>query len=410
MNTNKTFDFFDKNFRNLAYFDIVFYIFLLIFGTIINFFYLIVILLTRKRPPRIGGKKYLIILTLSSLIYINLHFFIYITTYKKYLYDTPIDFLIDSNKYICKIVTYSRLVSRCLFTFATLGYSLERTLAIFFPFKIMVYKNSISNTIFSFVIFASIFSPFFTLFFYKIKEFQCDIDIEDWKRFSKHTFYLNLFTGVIPFILNIFLNMVILIKLNKYQLIVSTRIGRTEILKILNRIYEENFSIIQTKLSPFNRIRHFKKVFHIDETNFFFRSKSKTQNTSIDTSNVNNENIEMKTSYNNSREHKNKKTSFLINHQFTNTKFFVLITSLNLILNIPYCINTCVLFNPFFKIRMGDPESVFLANNYYFFMYLVFSELVSTAKYSFTIFFFTFNKNFRMHLNDIINRYNIFKL
>ena len=112
-------------------------------------------------------------------------------------------------------------------------------------------------------------SKYLTQYNYKIKEFQCDIDIEDWKQFSKHTFYLNLFTGVIPFILNIFLNMVILIKLNKYQLIVTTRIGRNEILKILNRIYEENFSIIQTKLSPFNRIRHIKKVFHSDETNFF---------------------------------------------------------------------------------------------------------------------------------------------
>lgn len=415
----------------LAYIDIYSITFLLAFGSIFNSFYLAVILLARRRSPRIGGKKYLVVLTISSFLFLNLHYYIYTLPYIKHIYqidDTNSLFklnFIDSNEYVCKLFVYLRLASRCLFTYSTLGYSLERALAIFFPFKIMIYKNTVSKLIFVSAMFISFISPTFALYFFEIKNKSCEVDSSKWTIYAEMLFYFNLLTGVLPFFIIVFLNVSILIKLTKYEIIVTTLCSRSsktnvknEILKILNNIYEENFSLIQEKLIPFNHKLNFRKAFehkgmHICaskknqeklENNKYSimskvtveKSRSVNQTTSVvSTDTVTSSRRDLS---------KKKRQSFYVNHQFPNTNFFIRISLINMFLNIPYVLNVSVILNPYLHHLMGDIDAL-SRDNPYIFMYLVLTELISISKYSLTIFFFTFSNVFRFHLNDITKRH-----
>lgn len=417
-----------------AYLNVYLVSFLLVFGSIFNSFYLIVIILARRRSPRIGGKKYLIILTISSFFYLNLHFFIHTLPYIYYLVESNdqtelvnVNF-IDSNRYICKVFVYLRLVSRCSFTMATLGYSLERALAIYFPFKIMIYKDKVSKFIFIVTVLVSLAAPFFVLFFYDIYNNRCEIDKQQWDLYRLSLFYLNLTTSFLPFITIVTLNASILIKLKKYEIIVTTLCTKStktnvksEILKILNNIYEENFSLIQEKLLPINQKLKFRKAFELkSSTRMSCKSNSdrkennkysilskltaeKSKSANIVTSAV------LTSDYNFSKKLEKKRQSFYVNQQFPNTNFFIIISSINMFLNIPFIVNTCFIFNPYLKENFGDVEAL-STRNAYLFLYLTLTELITTAKYSLTIFFFTFSNVFRYHLNDISKRHSTYIL
>ncbi len=246
----------DFIFKLGAFLNIYFITFLLVFGTVLDIFYLVVILLARRRSPRIGGKKYLLALTISSLMYLHFHFYIHTLPYWSYSVNVTSNNFISSNEYGCKLFNYMRSVSKCLFTLCTFGYSVERALAIFFPFKFMIHKNKISKSIFNTCLFTSLISPLFHFYYYEIITIDfkntCNIDEIKWKEYAKLVFFFNLFTAVIPCGLILLLNVMILIKLTSYEIVVTTFCTKAmktnmknEILKMLNNIYDENFSLIQ---------------------------------------------------------------------------------------------------------------------------------------------------------------------
>lgn len=208
----------DLLFKFGAYLNIYGITFLVAFGTILDSFYLIIILLARKRTPRIGGKKYLLALTVSGLVYIQFHYYIHTLPYWSYSTSVATVSLLNTNEYVCKLFNYLRSASKCLFTLSTFGYSLERALAIFFPFKIMMYKDKISNCIFNVCVFVSLVTPMFRVFFYEIIGNACRVNENKWQNYTKIVFFFNLFTLVIPFGVIILLNMMILIKLNRYEI------------------------------------------------------------------------------------------------------------------------------------------------------------------------------------------------
>ena len=102
---------------------------------------------------------------------------------------------------------------------------------------------------------------------------------------------------------------------------------------------------------------------------------------------------------------KRKKHSFYVNQQFPNTNLFILISSINMLFNLPFAINVLVFFNPFSSSeQFGDVEQ-WSSEDPYFFLYLILTEVSMVAKHSLTIFFFTCSSVFRFHLKDVAKRY-----
>ena len=250
--TNNT----DFIFKLGAFLNIYLITILLVFGTILDLLYLVVILSARRRSPRIGGKKYLLVLSISSLFYLQFHFYIYTLPYWSYSVNVASSNFLSSNEYACKLFNYLRSASKCLFTLCTFGYSIERTLAIFFPFKFMIHKNKISKFIFNTCIFISLTSPLYIFFYYDTimidSKKSCNVQETKWRNYTMLLFMFNLFTAIVPFGLILLLNVMILVKLTRYEIVVTT-FGtkgmktnmKNEILKMLNHIYDENFSLIQ---------------------------------------------------------------------------------------------------------------------------------------------------------------------
>lgn len=114
-------------------------IFLTIFGLIANLISLSVLIYARNRVPRIIGSNYLIILTSTSSLYLIIQF--YMGTYNRMIYFFNIDYgksfqLFDVNIIVCKLLPYLRYTMQFLNAMATMCFSLERFLAVYFPFKL----------------------------------------------------------------------------------------------------------------------------------------------------------------------------------------------------------------------------------------------------------------------------------
>jgi hypothetical protein len=114
-------------------------IFLTIFGLIANLISLSILIYARNRVPRIIGSNYLIILTSTSSLYLIIQF--YMGTYNRMIYFFNIDYdksfqLFDVNIIVCKLLPYLRYTIQLLNAMATMCFSLERFLAVYFPFKL----------------------------------------------------------------------------------------------------------------------------------------------------------------------------------------------------------------------------------------------------------------------------------
>lgn len=114
-------------------------IFLTILGLIANLISLSVLIYARNRVPRIIGSNYLIILTSTSSLYLIIQF--YMGTYNRMIYFFNIDYdksfqFFDVNIIVCKLLPYLRYTMQFLNATATMCFSLERFLAVYFPFKL----------------------------------------------------------------------------------------------------------------------------------------------------------------------------------------------------------------------------------------------------------------------------------
>jgi hypothetical protein len=147
---------------------------LILFGIFGNVISLLVLLFAKNKLPRINSINSLVMLTLTNVCLILVHF--YSSTLSRIIYHFDLQntilfkiHLYDSNVLICKLIAYFKLSSR-LFNLALIIYfSFERTLATYIP--IQSYKREkffIKKCFFYVLCSISVILPIYNLFFYEI--------------------------------------------------------------------------------------------------------------------------------------------------------------------------------------------------------------------------------------------------
>ena len=111
---------------------------LITLGLFANLIALPILVYSKHRTPRIVGINYLILLTISNTLYLVIEF--YINTYNRVIYYFDLDYekswqLFDSCTFFCKLLP-TRLVNAML----TVGFSLERLIAVFWPLQMRALK------------------------------------------------------------------------------------------------------------------------------------------------------------------------------------------------------------------------------------------------------------------------------
>lgn len=149
-------------------------LFLIIFGCVGNLLAFLVFLFSnskkfKKSLPKILDSNYFISLTIINIIYLLIHF--YLVVLPRLIHHFNLNksnsllfrlFIYDINPAACKSLTYLKYVARYSNITLTLCYSLQRTFAIYFPFKIRSYRiKNIYFILASFIL--SILMPIYVL-------------------------------------------------------------------------------------------------------------------------------------------------------------------------------------------------------------------------------------------------------
>ena len=193
----------------------------ILFGIVV----LVVFSRAKNFAPKIACRKYLIIQTISNLIFLLLRW--YIMTLPGFLDIFQIEdetiFLkifvdvINKNVYVCKLLNYFHSVSQSFSLLITLIFSLERLLAIYFPLKMIKFNKSPFNYImFLFLIIFSFSLSVHILFNYELIGEKCfvnDINNNFHAKLSAIIYIINI---IFPFFVIIIVNVAIVIKL-KYS-------------------------------------------------------------------------------------------------------------------------------------------------------------------------------------------------
>lgn len=385
MNDSENFNQIDISFKINSYIVTA----LTITGLILNSMSLIVFTYAKGKQPQIGGIKYLSILTLFSIIFLFFHWYINILPYFTDLNQTLN--IIETNVYACKLINYLRNVCRAVFALSTLSYSLERALAIFIPFYIIEHKNRVSAFLIVFIFTVSFTSPIHFAFDYDLIESNSTTanvcSPNNQANFEILTFFFNVFAIYLPLFLVILINFSIIVKLKNYRVEITSDGNKfnNDILKMVNKLYEENFVINKTK-------RFFNSEF-ITTAIFNNYTNATGRNLKLFTANTS----ELHTIANRIKQQREK---FTINQKFTNTNTLILVSSVYILLNIPNIINLFFIFNPYLdyeldaRIKMNsDPRLV---------TYMLVSGIFNVTNYSINgVLFFIFGKVFRVHLYNI---------
>ena len=138
-------------------------------GCIINILSVLILIYSRHKKPRIFGSKYLIVITLTNTVYLLTSFFN--GTYYQIIYFFKLDYnyystsfpFFNSNTHVCKTLPYLKLCAKMLNTLLVVCFSLERFIAVYFPFKARTMNSTISVS-FTISILISFVIPAFVLF------------------------------------------------------------------------------------------------------------------------------------------------------------------------------------------------------------------------------------------------------
>lgn len=140
---------------------------LIIFGLVNNLLSLSILIYSSNKLPRIASSKYLILLTITNTAYLALQF--YMGTYIRMIYHFKLDYnrsyhILDSSQAACKILTYLRYSSRILNALLTVGFSLERLVAVYKPFYMRSFDPKSSSLFGNVSIALSFIIPIYSIF------------------------------------------------------------------------------------------------------------------------------------------------------------------------------------------------------------------------------------------------------
>jgi hypothetical protein len=210
---------------------------LVLFGFCSNALSLMVFWHSKHKTPKIGARDYLTILTIVNSLFLVIYWYNMTGPLILAYFDFRPDSLTsrffnlkDSYSVVCKLVNYSQQVTRCLSTLLTLAFTLERTLAIYFPFKLRHYKqnvNFLSMTILCCLVLFSVLISIDSFVFYEVLDqstdnstnlvpyLSCQIAYAHQATHNRITYFVAIFTLVIPFMLIIVSNVAIVLRLKR---------------------------------------------------------------------------------------------------------------------------------------------------------------------------------------------------
>jgi hypothetical protein len=219
---------------------------LVLFGFCSNALSLMVFWHSKHKTPKIGARDYLTILTIVNSIFLVAYWYnmtgplilSYFELDSSHLVSRFFNFK-DKSSLVCKLANYVQQASRCLSTLLTLAFTLERTIAIYFPFKLRHYKqnvNFLSITILCGLIFISVLVSIDSFVFYKAIEVYieadpsitslCHIANQHQTTHNKITYFVAIFTLVLPFIFIILSNIAIVVRLRQAKKTLHSGISR----------------------------------------------------------------------------------------------------------------------------------------------------------------------------------------
>lgn len=396
--------------------------FLVLIGFAGGFITLMVFWHAKGKPPKIGGQNYLTILTITNSLFLTFHWFIntshLIIDYFDIRNGQAIFYLLNLVNYsnlTCKLMNFLSAAVRSMSTYLTLTFSLERTFATYFPFKMMHHKQN-SNRIFKIVISMIISFSFFIsvhdLVTYRLvkkqtdNDFVCDVpeQLESIHVILKFIFIT--ITLGFPFSLITLSNIAIVLRMNKKNDV------------SVNQFYSINIRNTKNLKKLFNKSFGEKSVKSVNFSNIIIRKHKCSSLIKIDISNIDREKSCLKFLNSHciilnkrtgqvslykellkinekarkleiSRQKKSQDDKIqknfkvhCINQTFYKTKILIILTSFYVILNFPYFFIIVITFNPFVTITEQNLKRMESYDRFRFHAILLLSEILYICNYS----------------------------
>lgn len=162
----------------------------------------------------------------------------------------------------------------------------------------------------------------------------------------------------------------------------------SDILKMVNKLYEENFILKQQK-----RLAEMEMISNLPSLMNLSNGMATIKNCCLFTSNCNNQLSANTSEWNAINRIKKSKDKILINQKFTNTKTLVLVSTVYIVLNVPNIFNLLIPLNPYLNFRNDLKSKLFIDSKITSFMLI--ADIFNVANYSINgLLFFMFGKVF----------------
>lgn len=194
-----------------------------VIGNTVSFF---VFLRSGRHKPRIVTRNLLLLLTITNMFYLLFFWFhvVFPKLIEKQINSQQYNFISSRNFYTCKLLTYAINVTVCLNATVTVSFSVERAIAINFPFETRNLRENYRgffNYLIIFIIFISFVVPIYHAILVDIvpmnqpDKTKCDVpkDNENLYWYLTVVFVIN--TLVIPFFLITISNISVLCAISK---------------------------------------------------------------------------------------------------------------------------------------------------------------------------------------------------
>jgi hypothetical protein len=246
---------------------------LVILGCIGSFVSLLVFINAKNKLPKISERKYLITFSISNMLFLLLNWYILTLPSILVYYEVNNEsffekyYILNANIYACKIMNYLTSTARCFTILITLTLTLDRAFATYFPLKLINLKQanrSSSKYVIKLIALVSFLLPIYVLINYdlieapsdqrkssesKSQDFKvCSINSINDSTHIMFTIMYMLFSMGIPFLIIIFTNLAIILKLRNYKIKVTRYCLNKE-----QKIQYDRLSLMSpTRKEPFN--------------------------------------------------------------------------------------------------------------------------------------------------------------
>jgi hypothetical protein len=354
------------------------------FGLFTNTVAVIVLFCAKNSLPKINSVNCLMLFTLTNIIHLLVH--AYTSSYARLAYHFDLNDTIftklhffDSSKIICKIFAYLKFSTRFANLSIIIIFSLERTVAVYFPFKKLEPQKRLS--FFVLLLFSFIY-PIYLFFMVDIFPVANDLKTYDKNISNAENFNLATLTPVLD-------DTVCLVDLEKEKLFVKFHLVSYFFIVLSFMLISSSLGAIIWKLHK--RENELKNSIHIIRS--IAESKDKQPSS---TNKVLNKALSI-TSQVSARINKNSKTTASKIRNFKNTKVLLTLSFNFILFNLPYFFFLLIVFLNLKSFSIANKEDFLQKMRWK--GYLTFVEMFQLAYFSVTgLLLFASGKIFRFHL------------